>query len=259
MTLFRQCCLVFALWATTVTLGAQQLTDVIPPVLVRTNPIYPPIARTAHIQGDVRVKVTTDGSSVVNAEMESGPPLLQKNTLDSVRTWKFASNTPATFSLLFRFRLMEANQVTFQESPGVVQIVGQLPPMGVTYSSVEMGEWQAQIITRTGVLRKTMRMSRTGIDGLWLDVTTKDAAASCPRFSNSGRLEGQFVVFVMNDASVGDASFLTSFTGRMIDDKIVGVFLDQEGRTGTWSAKRVAKQRTDADVYPIQCYKGSVE
>jgi TonB-like protein len=259
MKLFCQCCLMLALLVVPSLLAAQQPTDVIPQVIVRTNPIYPPIARTAHIQGDVRIKVTTDGSSVVDAEVESGPPLLQKNALDSVRTWKFASHTPATFSLLFRFRLMEADQTTFEESPGVVQILAQLPPLNINYASLDMGEWLVQINSRTGVSRKTMRMSQTGADGLWLDVTTKDASAQCPRFSTFGRSEGQFILFVMDAAAVGDAQFLTSFTGRLTNDKIVGVFIDQDGKTGTWSAKRVANQGRGAELYPSRCYKGTVE
>src|ERR1700677_5327973 len=111
MKRIRQSCLLWSLFLWPAPLPTQQPAEVVPQATVQTNPTYPPIAVTAHIQGDVRVKVTTDGTSVVNAEVESGPPLLQFNTLKGVRTWKFASHTPASFYLMFRFKLMEGNQV----------------------------------------------------------------------------------------------------------------------------------------------------
>jgi TonB family protein len=54
-------------------------------------PVYPAVSRTAHVSGDVVVKVTLDVEGhVAQAEAVSGPPLLQRASLDSVRSWIFA-------------------------------------------------------------------------------------------------------------------------------------------------------------------------
>jgi len=53
-------------------------------------PIYPPIAKTAHISGTVVLHaiIGKDGS-VLNLEYISGPPLLMKNAMDAVRQWRY--------------------------------------------------------------------------------------------------------------------------------------------------------------------------
>lgn len=54
------------------------------------KPVYPSIAMIAHIEGVVRAQilVSKDGS-VTNARYLSGPPLLMRAALESVKTWKF--------------------------------------------------------------------------------------------------------------------------------------------------------------------------
>src|SRR5580698_3563807 len=177
MKLTCQCCVILAFLAAPIYLGAQQPTDTIPEVLVRTNPKYPPIAKTAHIEGDVRVKVTTDGSSVVNAEAESGPPLLQKNTLESVRTWKFANHTPSTFHLEFQFRLMTDDQIVLEKSPGVFEIVAKTYMLDTSAADseppIDLGKWQARIQTKSGVLRKTFWLSKGNEHVDSIEVKTK--------------------------------------------------------------------------------------
>ena len=52
-------------------------------------PFYPPLLRTAQVEGEVDLRVTTDGSSVVSATLDYGNLLLVKAAQDNVRTWKF--------------------------------------------------------------------------------------------------------------------------------------------------------------------------
>ena len=54
------------------------------------EPVYPPIARTAHITGDValRVQVRQDGT-VQAVEFVSGPPLLKQAAMDSAGESQF--------------------------------------------------------------------------------------------------------------------------------------------------------------------------
>ena len=89
---------------------AQQAPETLPKVLQHNEPIYPPLARTAHIEGEVRVKLTTDGASVLTAEAETGNPLLHRAAEDNARTWKFAPHAPGTFHVAFRFKLMSGDQ-----------------------------------------------------------------------------------------------------------------------------------------------------
>ena len=58
-------------------------------------PMYPRIAQTAQITGEVVASFTVDqDGSVSSVQIESGPPLLVKNTQDNIKTWKFALPDP---------------------------------------------------------------------------------------------------------------------------------------------------------------------
>ncbi len=54
------------------------------------NPIYPAIAKAAHIQGTVvlRASISADGK-VTDLIVTSGPPMLQQAAIDAVRTWTY--------------------------------------------------------------------------------------------------------------------------------------------------------------------------
>ena len=68
-------------------------------------PFYPPLANAARLQGDIHLRVTTDGSGVVSVVVESGQPMLAKAAQDNVRTWKFEPHDPTSFSTLFAYHL----------------------------------------------------------------------------------------------------------------------------------------------------------
>jgi hypothetical protein len=103
---------------------AQKSAETLPKVLEHSEPIYPPLARQSRIQGEVIVKVTTDGESVREALAETGHPLLRKAAEGNVKTWKFSSHTPATFNVTFRYKLVESNsEVEFLQSTNTVEIL----------------------------------------------------------------------------------------------------------------------------------------
>jgi periplasmic protein TonB len=54
------------------------------------QPVYPQIAKSAHIQGTVILHaiIAKDGS-VQELQYVSGPPLLMKNAMDAVRQWRY--------------------------------------------------------------------------------------------------------------------------------------------------------------------------
>jgi protein TonB len=56
----------------------------------QVQPVYPPIARTAHIQGQVMLEaeISKEGD-VINLHVISGPPMLQANAIEAVKQWKY--------------------------------------------------------------------------------------------------------------------------------------------------------------------------
>jgi TonB family protein len=56
----------------------------------KTNPVYPPTARTLRTSGIVRVELTVDEKGqVAQVQNTSGPTLLQRAATDAVKKWKF--------------------------------------------------------------------------------------------------------------------------------------------------------------------------
>lgn len=56
----------------------------------RPEPAYPPIAKAAHIQGDVLLDVTISKSGAIeNIRVVSGQPLLVTNAVSVVRSWRY--------------------------------------------------------------------------------------------------------------------------------------------------------------------------
>jgi TonB family protein len=60
-------------------------------IVDNADPVYPPVARAARIQGDVvmAVVIEIDGS-VATEKVLSGPAMLQQAALDAVKKWHFA-------------------------------------------------------------------------------------------------------------------------------------------------------------------------
>jgi TonB family protein len=79
-------------------LGAQSLSKptILPEAAARDqlatqpDPVYPPIAKAAHVQGDVIVSVIVDEKGrIVSAKVVSGPAMLQQAALDAVKKFQF--------------------------------------------------------------------------------------------------------------------------------------------------------------------------
>jgi TonB family protein len=84
----------------------EQTPQKLPVVRSGEMPFYPPLPNMARIQGEVRLRVTTDGSGVASVAVESGQPMLAKAAQDNVRTWKFEPHEPTSFSTLFAYHLL---------------------------------------------------------------------------------------------------------------------------------------------------------
>lgn len=79
-----------------------------------SDPVYPMIARTAHIAGDVvlDLEIREDGS-VESDVVVSGPPLLQRAALASAQESRFKCNDCGagltSFRLFYTFQLIDSN------------------------------------------------------------------------------------------------------------------------------------------------------
>jgi len=59
-------------------------------LLQKTTPVYPPIAKAAHVQGTVVLQATISKTgSIENLRVVSGPSMLQAAALDAVKTWRY--------------------------------------------------------------------------------------------------------------------------------------------------------------------------
>jgi TonB family protein len=72
--------------ATTVSGGVLQASGI-----KKVEPVYPPIARVARIEGDVRVQViVSEAGKVIEAAIIDGHPLLRDAALQAARQWEFS-------------------------------------------------------------------------------------------------------------------------------------------------------------------------
>jgi protein TonB len=59
-------------------------------LLLKTSPLYPPIARAARVQGTVVLQATISKTgSIENLHVVSGPAMLQQAALDAVKSWRY--------------------------------------------------------------------------------------------------------------------------------------------------------------------------
>ena len=76
-------CLVFAHLLSAQTYAPPRAID-------RPEPVYPALARQAHIEGSVRLAVAVDRNGAVLAiRLIDGHPLLVKAAMDAVKQWRF--------------------------------------------------------------------------------------------------------------------------------------------------------------------------
>lgn len=101
------------------TLAGQEPKAALPRVVAIEVPFYPPLARVAHVEGVVHIKITTDGHRVVATHVEDGHKLLAAAAEQNARTWQFATHEPTTFTLTYKYKLL-TEWTGDPESPTVV-------------------------------------------------------------------------------------------------------------------------------------------
>jgi TonB family protein len=97
--------------------------------------IYPPIAESARVQGDVVVGVAlNDDGSVKNAVALSGSKLLVSAAIDNAKKWKLAPNVQRRAVIVFEFRLPPTCANPFDVlhlvqlvRPNIASVCGRVP------------------------------------------------------------------------------------------------------------------------------------
>ena len=232
--------LVFSIFLAAEVSSAQEASETLPKVIEHAEPLYPPIARTAHITGEVKVKIITDGQSVREAVAETGPPLLHKASEDNAKTWKFVPHTPNTFHVTFRYKILSGGvEVKFLQSPDIVELEAPAPVTSIYYAYIGLGTWEARLKSAHGKATVVLKLSYTGSAGDWLSVSTVGGREESDEV-DFGHKEGDFLAFILKVSQPDGKPLKTLLIGKMKANKIVGTFVDDAGVTGEWTAVKTA-------------------
>ncbi|HUQ32492.1 MAG TPA: energy transducer TonB [Pyrinomonadaceae bacterium] len=102
--------LIFIASVTLNSVGAFAVSDS-PAVIAAICPTFPPIARAAHVGGEIQVEVNINAEGeVTSAHATSGHPLLRKSAEKAAKRWQFTtsmeSSSKRAAQLTFVFRVM---------------------------------------------------------------------------------------------------------------------------------------------------------
>jgi len=97
-------------------------------LLQHEEPLYPPIAKAARVQGDVVIDlVVSVTGQVLSEKVVSGPPMLRQAALDSVKNWRFRPfqvndvSTQAAITLTIPFHIDKPGDGQTAEQEKAVQ------------------------------------------------------------------------------------------------------------------------------------------
>ena len=100
----------------------QKTSEELPVVAAASVPLYPRTALLVHIQGTVKIRVTTNGTKVSSVEVENGPPMLARAAQENIRTWQFQRHNPTTFLVTFDYRIEEPAGCSVNNSTAVLRM-----------------------------------------------------------------------------------------------------------------------------------------
>ncbi len=137
-TLLLSCCVViFGLAVSTISF-AQTPTTGQTAVVAAVAPVFPPIARVAHVNADVVTEAAIQSDGTVHATKGiSGHPLLQKACEAAAKKWKFSPSTERErkVRLTFSFAVVNGGKsdpeytITFMP-PYKIEVIWNPPPPG---------------------------------------------------------------------------------------------------------------------------------
>jgi hypothetical protein len=86
-------------------------TPSVPVLQVAALPVYPPIAKAAHIAGKVIVRVAVKGGLVAKTDVlskpdgASGERMLESPTVENLKTWRFAADVTGVFTVTYTYEI----------------------------------------------------------------------------------------------------------------------------------------------------------
>jgi TonB family protein len=218
--------------------SAQESDRPIPNVVEHAEPFYPPLPRQARISGEVRVRFTTDGLSVISVQAATGHELLRQAAEQNVRTWKFAAHEPSTFHVMFRYKIQsDHDNVVFLPSPAIVEIATPPPIVSIYWGWADRGKWKVQLKSARESSQRVLEMQTSGPQGKWLkgdmvSVYDQKEEIDDGYFDEERNMFG----FTVKLNHLKGEPLNTFFIGKISGDKILGTFVDDAGTTGTWTA-----------------------
>lgn len=222
--------------------AAVQSNDTLPPVIEHAQPIYPPLARTARIEGDVLIRITTDGESVKDTEVESGHPLLRQAAVDNVKTWKFARHEPGIFHVTFRYKLISSDvDVEFIDPSPIVRILVEPQQAILDYIDVSLGTWKVHMRSANGEADYIFKLAYSGpTDNEWLDGEVISSNGKSEDIQ-SGYYQNGLFGFTVELRQNGHDGTRTYFVGKIKGNTISGTLIDDRGVRGEWNAVKIHK------------------
>ena len=137
-TLLLLCCaVILALVVSTASFAQTPPIDQ-PAVVAAVAPVFPAIARVAHVKADVVTEVTIQSDGTVHATKGiAGHPLLQKACETAAKKWKFSPSTERErkVRLTFSFAVVDGGKsdpeytITFMP-PYKIEVIWNPPPPG---------------------------------------------------------------------------------------------------------------------------------
>jgi hypothetical protein len=150
----------------------------VPVVVDAQEPRYVPLADAARLEGDVRLRVTTDGGRSVaidtlemratNERTKGAEELLRYGAVELVRAWRFAPHDPTSFESVVRYR-MAPRQGSSEAEYRTPRFFGRLP---TDVPPEPLGPW-VRAATFPGY---PVELRRAGIEGLARIVVRSDGS-----------------------------------------------------------------------------------
>ena len=219
-------------------LRAQESARPLPEVTEHAAVKYPPLALQARIQGQVHLRITTDGHVVTDVNVKEGHPILAQSATENVKTWKFVDHEPGTFDVSFKFHFLDNNPDTFLQPQGRIEVFAF--PEGGIYSYTLPEKWNAHLRNAQAAIDTPLTMWTYHSSDSEIDGYATGRQGQEREFRNS-HITGDMLGF---DATLDDKygeRLKFSMVGKMTGGKIKGVFLNYWGVGGMWTAERDSK------------------
>jgi hypothetical protein len=103
---YRTICGTLVTLILSLSIGSAAAQGTMPVIAAAGVPLYPRLVRQSHIEGEVRLELSTDGERVSDVYVVSGQAMLAQAAKENVGTWRFEQHSPTKFLATFRYKLL---------------------------------------------------------------------------------------------------------------------------------------------------------